>query len=47
MDLEQMIVKRVSIRVWEENKPVEKEKIEKVLDAAQQFPPILNMKCSK
>ncbi len=39
MDLEQMIVKRVSIRVWEEaNKPVEKEKIEKVLDAARRAP---------
>lgn len=37
MDLEQLIVKRVSIRKWQD-KPVEKEKIEKVLDAARRAP---------
>jgi nitroreductase len=37
MDLEQLIVKRVSIRKWQD-KPVEKAKIEKVLDAARRAP---------
>ena len=37
MNLEQMIVKRVSIRKWQD-KPVEKEKIEKLLDAARRSP---------
>ena len=37
MNLEQMIVKRVSIRKWQD-KPVEKEKIEKILDAARRSP---------
>lgn len=38
MDLEHLITKRVSIRVWEKNKPVEKEKIDKILDAARRAP---------
>lgn len=38
MDLEQLIEKRVSIRKWQDNKPVEKEKIDKILDAARRAP---------
>jgi nitroreductase len=38
MELEDLIVKRVSIRKWLENRPVEKEKLEKVLDAARRAP---------